>query len=298
MAEQDIPQYIAKVLLEKYLLDRLDFKRLEETFRFGEEMASYLPYLTREDQITYYFKMSLHAFNTKRYKQCVELTEIGIELSREDSELKARAYIAMINSLLYLGEYDGAESYLQEFEAFPYDFVQETAELSRACIKAKKKEYDVAIPMLKKCLNKIRESSRIHVVNDLLEIYLDIGDYTACAELIEREKEFLTFEPDTPFKHYSLGLYFHNKAFILTKLKSFEIGKESYLKSLISYGEVNAIPEITACMNDILSHYTFLLQQMTKEKALLDDTVVQVSQELDCYIVKYQQLVQRKYEYK
>jgi transcriptional regulator with XRE-family HTH domain len=220
--ERGVPPYIAKGLLQQYLIERLDLKRLEESFRIGEEIIHYAGFLSREEQIVFYFRMALHAHNTKRYKQCIEFCKAGLALETAETELTARAFLAMINSYLLTGNYDPIESLLPDYESFGYDFVEESAKFTRAIVKAKKGEYDQAIPMLKKCLEEISKPARIHVINELLEIYLKMDDFTSITELIEAEDQF--------------------------RAGKFDEGLTSYLNSIRSYGNIRAYEEITASM--------------------------------------------------
>ncbi|WP_255253083.1 hypothetical protein [Brevibacillus laterosporus] len=56
--------------------------------------------------------MSLHAHNIKKYFECIELCEARVPLEENNTELKARAYLAMINSYSELHNYDNVESHL------------------------------------------------------------------------------------------------------------------------------------------------------------------------------------------
>lgn len=175
-----------------------------------------------------------------------------------DTELAARAYLAMINSYSRLGEYDVVELRLRVFERFDYEFVTEAAKLTRAIVKARKKEYDVAVPMLKECLREISPDSRIHVVNELMDIYLQTNNHHEIAELLKKEKEILPENPQTPYKHRSIGKYYRYKGAFQIQTGAHDEGIDSYLNSLCAYGEVSAYQEIIECMTDILSQFTKL----------------------------------------
>ncbi|UYZ14212.1 helix-turn-helix domain-containing protein [Brevibacillus sp. WF146] len=256
--EHGIPQYIAKGLLKKYLIERYDFKRLDDSFRVGEEIMHYIDFLTRDEQTIYYFRMALHAHNIQQYERCIEYCEAGLKLKTAETELTARAYLAMINSFYWLGEYDAVESHLRVFERFDYEFVAYTAKFTCAIVKARKKEYDVAVPMLKECLREVSPDSRIHVVNELLDIYLQTNNHHEIAELLRKEKEILPENPQTPYKHRSIGRYYRYKGEFQIQTGSHEEGIDSYLNGLCAYGEVSAYQEITECMTNILSQFTKL----------------------------------------
>jgi transcriptional regulator with XRE-family HTH domain len=271
--EHGIPQYIAKGLLKKYLIERYDLKRLDDSFRLGQEIMHYIDFLTPDEQTIYYFRMALHAYTIQKYKRCIEYCEAGLALKTAETELTARAYLAMINSYSRLGEYDAVESHLCLFERFDYEFVAEAAKLTRAIVKARKKEYDVAVPVLKECLQVISPDSRIHVVNELLDIYLQTNNHHEIAELLRKEKEILPENPQTPYKHRSIGRYYRYKGEFQIQTGSLDEGIDSYIDGLFAYGEVNACDEITESL--ILSQFYLLEKYMdchdlTKMKDLYD----------------------------
>ncbi|MFB6367880.1 helix-turn-helix domain-containing protein, partial [Paenibacillus elgii] len=169
--ERGVPYYVAKGLLQKYLIKRNDLKQLEESFRMGQEVLYYTKFLSREEKITFYFRMALHAKNINKYNECIQLCELGLPLETEDTDLKTRAYLAMINSFSQLGDYETVERHLNIFEKMRNDFVVIPAKATRALTKARKKEYDVAIPMLRKYLGELGKEYSLHIADELLEIY-------------------------------------------------------------------------------------------------------------------------------
>lgn len=253
--ERGIPQYIAKGLLQSYLIERRDFFRLEDTFQHGEEITHYVDFLSPEQRVVFYYRMALHAHNIKKYEKCISYSQAGFMEDRSTSELKARAYLAMINSFSRLGHYDAVEEHLKEFETYEYDFVMESTMITRAVTKARKKEFEAAIPLLQACRRELSRDNRIHVVNELFDIYWQLGEKDACAAIIKEEPEILPEAPETPYKHRSLGRYYRQKANYLMSTGQADQGMESYCLSLQEFGAVRAWEEIHACMNEILSHF-------------------------------------------
>ncbi|WP_258958901.1 helix-turn-helix domain-containing protein [Paenibacillus tyrfis] len=47
--------FVAKGLLQKYLIERSDLKRLEQTFQSGLEIIHYTDFLSDEEKVTYFF---------------------------------------------------------------------------------------------------------------------------------------------------------------------------------------------------------------------------------------------------
>ncbi|MGG1443561.1 helix-turn-helix transcriptional regulator [Brevibacillus laterosporus] len=202
--QHGVPKYIAKGLYQKYLIEREDLKRLEESFKVGEEGLHYIDFLSDNEKITFYFRMSLHAHNIKKYFECIELCEAGIPLEEKDTELKARAYLAMINSYSDLHKYDNVESHLEVFREFEHDFVPESTMITQAVTKAKKKEFDIALPMLEQYMLELSKANKIHVVNELLGIYSHLNTTDSIDEIIRKEEGLLPDNPHTPYKVASL----------------------------------------------------------------------------------------------
>ncbi|SCW50209.1 hypothetical protein SAMN04487970_101064 [Paenibacillus tianmuensis] len=260
--ERGVPYYVAKGLLQKYLIERNDLKQLEESFRMGQEVLYYTKFLSREEKITFYFRMALHAKNINKYNECIELCEVGLPLETEDTELKARAYLAMINSFSHQKNYDAVEKHLDIFEKMNNDFVVESVKITRAFTKARKKEFDTAIPLLKKYLDEVSINHKIHIADELLEIYLQLGEFESIAEILEKEEELLPEHPLTPQKYIAMGKFHKYKGYYQLSMGLLDEGIESYAKSLKAFGSVNALEEKDDCMKELLSYHIKLSKSL------------------------------------
>ncbi|MBO8163876.1 MAG: helix-turn-helix domain-containing protein [Brevibacillus sp.] len=253
--EHGIQRFLAKALLQKYLIERLDMKRLEETFQAGEEILHYTDFLSQEERITLFFRLGLHAHNIKKYAKCIELCQAGLKEDHTSNQLKERAALALCNSYIMLGDYESAETYVDMFVKANYSFVVERAKPIRANILVKKGNYDAAIPLLKVCLEEATDDTRIHRVNDLIDALLHINDIKMVQQIIKAEEKILSFDPKTPYKHYEIGRYYRLKGVYLIKCGQFEEAIETYFNSISAYEKVNAYKEITQCISDILSFH-------------------------------------------
>ncbi|MGG0753851.1 helix-turn-helix domain-containing protein [Brevibacillus laterosporus] len=251
-----IPHFIAKTSLQKYLIERQDFKNMEESFKIGEEVVHYADFLTEEERIILYFRMALQAYAIKKYETCIELCQAGIALEKNDTELKARAYLAMINSYSDLHNYDSVENLLDIFEKFEYKFVLESSMITRAITKAKKKEYEIAIPMLKKYMDELSKDNKVHVVNELLGIYIYFNIVESINEIINSERELLPDNAYTPYKLISLARYYRQKADFQISKELLEEGMESYINSITTYGKINDHIEIAECLQEIFKYFS------------------------------------------
>ncbi|RAP31079.1 hypothetical protein C2W64_00251 [Brevibacillus laterosporus] len=250
------PRYIAKGLLQKYLIERKDLKKMEDSFLLGQEIIHYKRFLSEEEKAIFYFRMALQAFAIKKYHESIELSEAGLIEDKSNNELKARAYLAMINSLLLLGKYDEVERHLDVFEHFEYHFVLDATNITRGIVKAKKKQYDLAIPMLKECFKSVSKDLKIHAANELFDVYFKVMDMDSIGELLALEEECVIIDPQTPFQYISMGIFYQYKGNFMMETGSIDQGKESYLLSLSSLGKVSAYQEMSICMKDIFLHFT------------------------------------------
>ncbi|WP_281933595.1 tetratricopeptide repeat protein [Paenibacillus tyrfis] len=240
--------YIAKGLLQKYLIERADFKRIDQSFQQGLEIAHYTDFLTNEENVIYHFRMALHAYATKKYRECIEFAENGLVLERMQSELKARVHLSLIHSYSALKNYDKVEELLDIFEKYEYDFVYEAANITRAITKARKGEYDIAIPQLEYHLEKCSQQNRLHIVDELLEIYLKIDNLDACSKLLERENEIMSTCPDSPNACRAKGKYYRHKGHYQLTIGLIDEGVKSFARSLQYLNKINAFEEKDACM--------------------------------------------------
>ncbi|WP_232698459.1 helix-turn-helix domain-containing protein [Brevibacillus daliensis] len=251
-----IQMYLAKGLYHSYLIERNDFKRLEQTYMIGHEMFHYTNFLTLEEKVDFFFRMALHTYVIKKYEECIKYTEASLLLEKSCTELKARAYLAMINSHSRLGNYDAIEKHLDVFENFNYDFVKESTMITRAITKVRKKEFDKAIPMLTENMEKLSKNNKIHMANELLEIYLQLDQKQPFIDLIEKEEDILPDNPTTPYKISSVGRYYQQKGYFQLINGLFDEGVDSYINSISFYGRISALIEITDCSRQIFSIFS------------------------------------------
>ncbi|TKI57002.1 helix-turn-helix transcriptional regulator [Brevibacillus antibioticus] len=260
-----VQQYLAKGLLQQYLIERMDLGTLEESFKIGEEILHYTQFLSREEKVIYYYRMALHAHNIKKYKQCIELGNIGHREDTTQNELKERVALAICNSYSRLGDLIGLEEHLDRYEKLGYAFIIERLKYFRAIILSKSERYDKAIPLLKECLEEATDNNRLNRVNDLLEALLKINDVNSIQQIIEQEEEDLHIQPTTPYKYSELGKYYKCKGAFLVKSGLFDDGIEKYLKAMYFFSKINATADIIKCSEAICIHYFTQEKEMKPE---------------------------------
>ncbi|WP_128895690.1 helix-turn-helix domain-containing protein [Longirhabdus pacifica] len=251
-----IPPYIAKGLLQAYLIKRANLKTKAKTFDEAKEILYYIDFLSDREKAVYYFRMALQAFGIKRYEDCIEFCAKGLELKISNTELKARAHGAMINAYYEMRKYDEVEHELNTFIHYEYTFVNEFVTYTIAIVKVAKKEYTIAIPMLEKCLNKISKPQQLYVVIELLKIYDDLNNDNEMQKLFLNE-EFLTFLnlPESNSQYLSVGKYFEIKGNFQIRQGLIDDGMISYMQSLKAFTEINAFEEFIYISNNIFQHF-------------------------------------------
>ncbi|AYK08604.1 helix-turn-helix domain-containing protein [Brevibacillus laterosporus] len=252
--EHGIPLYIAKGLFQKYLIEREDLKRLEESFKVGEEIVHYINFLPNEERITFYYRMSLHAHNIKKYKECIQIGERGIEENYPHCKLKEKVALAICNSYIHLKEYKTAEICVNKFSKSGYQFVQERSKTIQANIYLKRGEYELAIPLLRECLFESTDDNYIHRLNDLLEGLFMIGEVREIANVLNSvEEKKIDIGVKTPYRYHEMGRFYKLCGECQVRLNNFDLGISNLLESVLNYEKVSAYTEINQCIGIILN---------------------------------------------
>ncbi|RJG17891.1 helix-turn-helix transcriptional regulator [Paenibacillus thiaminolyticus] len=245
--EHGIQPYLAKALFQTYLIQRNDFSKLDLTFHTGTYLLNYINFFSEEDKALLHFKLGFHAYALQLYEKCIELCIPVGKKYKSDHLTQARALLLICNSYYYLGDYFLAEQYLYECKKYPFAEIQENVKLTEACIVGRKGNSKQAISQLFICLEQSSPNNTIHVINELLELYLLIQDIDAIEQLIENESRILNAEYNTPFKKSELALYFKLKAGYYILMKQYEDAIDCYIKSAILYSEISAFKDSNEC---------------------------------------------------
>ncbi|MCP3772728.1 helix-turn-helix domain-containing protein [Paenibacillus sp. MZ04-78.2] len=247
--------YLAKGLLQKYLIERLDFRRLEQTYQEGQEVLHYTDFLSDAEKIITYFRMGLHSYALKKNEECIQLCLAGIEHEKYDTELKARAYLAMIYAYSRLGNFDKVEQFLSTFEKLQYDFVEENVKILRVMVKVRKKDYQTAVPMLQSYMEELSQNNKIFMAEELLDIYCKRGNMKLVEQLLEKEAQFLPENLNSPTTCSSVGRYFKQKGVYKLSIGLVDEGVECFAKCLRLFTDINHLKEKYECVSDFFFHY-------------------------------------------
>lgn len=250
-----IPHYIARGLFQKYLIDRQNLKRMEQSFSDGEEIMHYVEFLTHEDKVNFYYRMALQAFALKKYEKCIELGKMGHAVDSTENEVKESVALAICNSYMFTENYHELEFHLQLYERLNYKFIHDRIKFFRAIILARTGNEKLAIPILKECLEESTEKNRLHRVNELIEALLRVGDLDSLSNILEQENKNTIVKDFTPYKYSELGKYFRNKGVFLASCNLFDEAMEAYLNGMNYYCKIKDSNGIMECSNKIYAHH-------------------------------------------
>lgn len=252
--ERGMQRYLARGLMQKFLIEMHDLKKLEESFRLGEEALHYTDFLDQEERVNFYYQMAFQAHDMKKYEKCIELGKMGHAEDTTSDETKERIALAICNSFYRLNNISALDEHLRMYEELGYNFIIERAKYYHAVVLAKKEQYEQAIPLLYECVEESTNNNRLARVNFLFEILLKIKDTTSIRKILNQEDKNTAFDFTTPYRFSELGRYFKQKGTFLASNGSFDEGIESYLKGMGYFAKINARKDIMECSEDI---YTF-----------------------------------------
>lgn len=266
--KQGIPYYLGKSLYERYMLERDDFSRFEETYRRGKELLHYIEFLSPQERIDFYYRMGVHAYILEYYAESIDLCSKGIRSDETDSRSKASALISIVNAYLHVGDLIMADVYLKMYEASKYaDYRKDHL---RALLHAKKGEYEEAIRLYHLCLEEVETDRRITIVSDLLEVYLDSGNDDRIKELIVSEDQFLPADILAhPYRIKQAARYYKRKGVCQLSIGLVDEGFASLLESMGYYQKLGDSDRVMECVGLYLQHHrlhkrTISFDQMEK----------------------------------
>ncbi|MEQ7053797.1 XRE family transcriptional regulator [Paenibacillaceae sp. P-4] len=254
--------FVAKALYQTYLIERIDLSKLELTFHKGMYIMNYIYFFPEEDKGEVHFKLGYHAYALQLYEKCIQLCNAVVKGFPCDRLMKARALLLICNSYYYLGNYFLAEQYLLECKKYPFEEIKENVKLNEAAILGRKGNFEQAITQLRICLKQSPSNNAIHIINELLELYLQLKDTDAIDHLITEESHMLSEQYNTPFKKSELALYFKFKAEYYILMKNYEEAIDSYMLSILHYIGVDSRIRANDCFNLLL----FILPKWARQQ--------------------------------
>lgn len=275
---------LAQGLLYKYLVERDDFSKLEETFQSGKTILNYAEFLSIENRIILYYKLGVHAYHLRRYPECIELGERIVTEDETESSFKAYSILMICSSYFHQEQYELAEKYLKAFSLFNFPFVKENIDFMTAKLNQRRGKTELAVAQLQQCLQ--ISSYKINIVNSLLTIYFSERDYGSIQKLLQCENDFIGSDLSNPLLKTEHAYYYMNKGKYLNMIGLQNEAIAYFIKSVSIIHEVSKEDEELIWK---IENARIKMEKAVQEgKTLTDVDVVNLSQELDEYLVEIQ----------
>ncbi|NDI36447.1 winged helix-turn-helix domain-containing protein [Chengkuizengella sediminis] len=246
-----IMPYIAKGLLQSYLIERDDFTRLRLTYTSGKAILFFEEFLTSEERGLMYCKLSVHAYNLCLFKESVEMAKKAFDETIHDTRMRASTFVALSNSYYRLGNYEQTKEYFSQYKEFSFPEVKDRAKLIEANLHSLSGDYQLAISVLQENLTQYGDDSLLHAVNQLITLYLLTKNLSPIKELIQLEEKLLSITYVTPFKKAELALYSKLKGDYYILTERVEEGIDLYLEAAAGYVKVDLISKESECFRII-----------------------------------------------
>ncbi|MDG0873144.1 helix-turn-helix transcriptional regulator [Paenibacillus thiaminolyticus] len=241
--------FVARGSLQKYLVERDDFSKLEETFQSGKYILHYTEFLPAEERITLYYKLGVHAYNLRRFTESIELCKRAIIEDESESSFKAYSTLMICSSYFHQGQYELAERYLKTFSLFNFPFVKENVDFMTARLNERKGNTELAIEQLQHCLQ--ISSYKINIVNALLTLHLSNNDLSAAKKIFQRESEFFPKDLTNPFSKADHAHFFFNKGKYLLQIGENKQAVTQFRKGAIIFAKTSMPTHTYECLEFI-----------------------------------------------
>ncbi|MDP5272787.1 winged helix-turn-helix domain-containing protein [Chengkuizengella axinellae] len=239
--------YIAKGLLQTYLIERDDFTKLRSTYESGKRVLFFEEFLTNEELGMIYYKLATHAYNLYLFEESIELGEKALEATACNTRMTANTICGLSNSYYQLGQYELTEQYLTRYKEFSFPEVKDNAIGIEAMLHSAKGNNYVAISILQDNLPQCGDFTLLHTVNHLITLYLQSKYLSVIQKLLQMEKRLFSITYTTPFKKAELAHFIKLKGDYYIHIEQIEDGMKYYLDAATGYAKVDLTSKESEC---------------------------------------------------
>ncbi|WII36003.1 XRE family transcriptional regulator [Paenibacillus thiaminolyticus] len=297
--DHGIMPFLARGLLQVYLIERDDFTRLKSVYESGKDIIQYAQFLTSEDRVTLYYKLGVHALNLGLYQQSIQLCLHVLREADADNWYYINALGILRDSYFYCEDYEKSEYYSRLYTQYDYPHIKTNSVLMGALLNSKKGNTDAAVAMLTSFLKTCSRDAALPAINQLMQIYLRDDRLDEAEQVLTYPICPQSISSNNPYIISRLAEYYFHRAEYFISVCDIQKGVSNLQKSACYFSKVNDIDNEKECITKIENlHDTLLakvkeLQQKlihiaSQKGKLTDDEVVQVSQQLDIYILELQ----------
>ncbi|NBI28995.1 helix-turn-helix domain-containing protein [Chengkuizengella marina] len=241
--------YIAKCLLEIYLIERDDFTKLRSTYESGKANLFFNDFLTSEERGEFYYRLQVHAFYTNQFEESVEMGLKALNETISDTRTLANTIYVLSNGYFFLSNYEESKAYLDRYREFDLPEVNDNVKLNEAELYGATGEHKLAISILEDNLPNCGDFALIHAVNQLIDLYFKTNNLPKIQEILfELEEKLLSIPCVTPFKKAELGRYFKLKGKYFIQIDEIEKGINYCLEAAKRYSMIDLVKKEKECL--------------------------------------------------
>nr|WP_240463916.1 helix-turn-helix transcriptional regulator [Paenibacillus apiarius] len=240
--DHGIMPFLAKGLLQAYLIKRDDFSKLEAIYQAGQHIVHYTTFLSNEEALTLHYKLGVHAYNLMKYEECIDLCEYVIKNDNTKSKIKANALY--LTGLAYdcLGDHEKWEAFLKDYGNYNIPGVEENKKVTNALVNSRTGNMNMAIDQLNQLLPNVTDRNFIIIITRLFEIYLQNNDVHAARQLFSYEDKINNIPVTTPITQLNIAYYYRLKGKTLIG-DDIEGSFESLYRSTLEYASISKFDE-------------------------------------------------------
>ncbi|MDG0874823.1 helix-turn-helix domain-containing protein [Paenibacillus thiaminolyticus] len=297
--DHGIMPFLARGLFQVYLIERDDFTRLRSVYESGKHIVQYVDFLTSEDRITLYYKLAIHAFNLFLYRQSIDLCLHVLREADANNLYYIYALGILRNSYFRIEDYEKSEYYFRLYMQYDAPHSKTNAVLMEAALDAKKGNSDAAIARLTSFLETCSQDAALLAITQLMPLYLQENRLDEARQLIDYTVYPESLSTNNPNIISQLAEYYYRRAEYFVAVGDIEKAVSDLLESAWYFSKVNDTDNEKECKNKLENLNDALLAKVKELKQklidianqkgkLTDDEVVQISQQLDMYILELQ----------
>ncbi|MCY9528136.1 helix-turn-helix domain-containing protein [Paenibacillus alvei] len=250
--DHGIMPFLAKGLLQVYLIERDDFTRMRAVYNGRKYIVEYAHFLSCEDRIILYYKLGIHAFNLFLYRESIDLCLHVLQEADADNWYYINALGILRDSYFYLEDYDKSEYYSIQYEKYDYPHIKANSVLMGAMLNANIGNSSVAITQLTSFLESCNQDDAPLAINQLIRLYLRDNRFDEIEKLLAYPICPHTISMNNPNIISQLAEYYYHRAEYFIAVEDLGKGVSDFLESALYYSKINDTEHEKECMNQIV----------------------------------------------
>lgn len=247
--DHGIMPFLAKGLLQVYLIERDDFSQLRIVYENYKYIVKYINFLNDENKITLYYKLAIHAFNLFLYRQSIELGLEVLQRADADHVYYENALCILRDSYFRIEDYEKSEHYSSLYKQYDSPYVKANSVLMEAALNTKKGRPDISIKQLTAFLKTCSQDAALLAINQLMQLYLQRNQIDEAKQLLAYPIYPKSISTNNPNIISQLAEYYYHRAEYYVAIGDLDKGISDFLDSALYYSKVNDIDQENQCIN-------------------------------------------------